>query len=82
MNPSNDFRDDFYKRWRLIDEACVRRQTLGAIEHAADDFTRSLADLDRRDMIQEIIEEHYDAINYLKGQIIKLQIIRERLVDE
>ena len=78
MNPSNDFRDDFYKRWRLIDEACMRRQTLGAVEHAVDDFTNSMENLEDRDFDIEMIEELYDFINYAKAKIILMQKRRER----
>lgn len=71
----NDWKTTFYKNWRNIDEACLRRAKFGELEYKDIDVTESQKNLMKRNLYQEIIEEHMDSIFYLKCQIMKLKAL-------
>ena len=70
---------DYYKRAFDIFSTCTRRMRSGSDEYADRDVTVSRENLMKRDVIQEMIEEQYDTINYAVMLILQLEQTRERM---
>jgi len=77
-----DWQTYFYHRRKEIFDECTARMKNGEIEYSGKDISKTPAALLNRDIIQEIIEELYDQINYCMAQIIKLEIMKVALEKE
>jgi len=75
----SDYTADYYKHAFDIFTTCTERMRSGSDEYADVDVTVSEQNLMERDVIQEMIEEQYDTINYAVMLIQQLERTRERL---
>ena len=81
MNQQETEYDYYSMRGEVLAEA-LERMRMGAETYADKDFTLNEANLMARDVVQDIIEEHLDLINYNITQIIKLRLKYRNLISK
>ena len=75
----SDHEKRYYTEMDQIFQACTDRMKDCPMEYRGRDVTLSHTSLMERDVIQEMIEEQYDTINYAVMLIQQLERTRERL---
>lgn len=67
------FRDDFFADYKLIIGEAMSKFDAAREEYKDTDITETQENLDNRDLIEDMIQEYIDIINYAVSQIIKLR---------